>query len=203
MINQHPLALTNVPSSLTVFPDTFLSLSAPSLLFIPWILEFLSFLSWLHLSSLSTCFFGNFHLPYSVPVYVITPKLCIYLENFIELKIHVSKDTSTWMYDSHQQDNRFKIALSKCLHPQRDFCQLTKSPNSLNSISSHPKYRHHLWLLSPHPSQQILTTDFFSPVISNWSTYPCSHCYHLNLSLLNSLGDPSNALPLPPNPLLF
>lgn len=126
MINQHHSALTNVPSSLTVFHDTFsfsecftssfhsLNIGIPQLsILTPLVFSFYML------------FFGNFHLlPYSVPVYVlITPKLCISLENFIELKIHVSKDTSIWMYDSHQQDNRFKIALSKCLHPQGDFCR--------------------------------------------------------------------------------
>lgn len=98
-----------------------------------------------------------------------------------------------------------KITDSKLHSPNafilKETSAASASPNSLNGISSHPKYRHHLWLLSPHPSQQILTTDFLPNCLSNWSTYPCSHCCHLNLSLLNSLRDPSNALPLPPNPL--
>ena len=153
-----------------------------------WVLHlFFSFLKYWNSSAFwpdSTCLpfymllFGNFRLlPYSVPVHVlITPKLCISLENFIKLKIHISKDTSTWMYDS-QQDNRSKISLSKRLHPQRDLCLYCAKhivpllvPNTLNSISSHPKYRYHLWLLSPHPSQQILTTDFLPNYLSNWST---------------------------------
>ena len=82
MINQHHSALTNVPSSLTVFHDTFsfsecftssfhsLNIGIPQLsILTPLVFSFYML------------FFGNFHLlPYSVPVYVlITPKLCISL----------------------------------------------------------------------------------------------------------------------------
>jgi len=127
VINQHHLALINVPSSLNVFHDTFsfseCSISSFHSLNIG--IPQLSVLTPLVFSFYMLLFFGNFRLlPYSVPVYVlITPKLYISLENFIELKIHISKDTSTWMYDSHQKDNRSKIALSKHLHPQRDLCR--------------------------------------------------------------------------------
>ena len=127
MINQHHLALINVPSSLNAFHDTFsfseCSISSFHSLNIG--IPQLSVLTPLVFSFYMLLFFGNFRLlPYSVPVYVlITPKLYISLENFIELKIHISKDSSTWMYDSHQQDNRSKIALSKRLHPQRDLCR--------------------------------------------------------------------------------
>ena len=130
MINQHHLALINVPSSLNVFHDTFsfsecsissfhsLNIGIPQLsVLTPLVFSFYMLFF----------FFGNFCLlPYSVPVYVlITLKLYISLENFIELKIHISKDTSTWMYDSHQQDSGSKTALSKRLHPQRELCRFS------------------------------------------------------------------------------
>lgn len=80
----------------------------------------------------------NYHLlPYfNSCLCVDNLKVCISLKKSIPTCIQ--QDTSTLIYDSHQEYNRSTTGFSKHLYPQRHLF-LSVFPNLLNGISNHPK----------------------------------------------------------------